>query len=63
VTPRQALEALYDAINGDGWTASAGWKGLNDLNTWHQVTATSNTVVTVVNLIFNNLVGEYTFIC
>jgi hypothetical protein len=56
-TEQIALEALYDATNGDSWTSSSGWKTGSDLNNWFRVTATSSTVVTAVQLTSNNLAG------
>jgi hypothetical protein len=56
---RIALETFYDATNGDSWTSNTGWKTASDLNSWVGVTATSGTVVTAVDLLSNNLAGEY----
>jgi hypothetical protein len=58
-----ALEALYDATNGDAWSTNTGWKGSTDLNTWFGVTATSSTVVTKVSLNTNSLAGVYGHMC
>jgi hypothetical protein len=52
-----ALQDLYDATNGDSWTINTGWKTDSDLNSWYGVTATSSTVVTVVTLQGNGLIG------
>jgi hypothetical protein len=52
-----ALETFYDATNGDSWTDNTGWNTASDLNNWFGVTATSSTVVTVLNLNGNNLAG------
>jgi hypothetical protein len=62
-SPEQiALEAFYDATNGDSWTTNTGWKTASDLNDWFGVTATSTTVVTAVAFADccsnNNLAGE-----
>jgi hypothetical protein len=52
-----ALQNLYDATNGDSWTNNFGWKTDSDLNFWYGVTATSSTVVTIVALQGNGLIG------
>ena len=50
-----ALEALYDATNGAGWTNSANWKTTN--NNWYGVTTNSDGKVTRLVLANNNLDG------
>jgi hypothetical protein len=57
-----ALEHLYDSTNGDSWTDGTGWKTGSDLNGWFGVTATSSTVVTIVDLGSNNLAGVCVYI-
>jgi hypothetical protein len=57
-----ALQALYDATNGDSWNTNTGWKTEADLNDWFGVTTpstvlASSTVVTAVILRANNLAG------
>ena len=66
---RQALIALYDSTNGDGWTDSSGWKtpplytdGFAMPGTeagWYGLTIDSGTQqVTQINLPDNNLTGS-----
>jgi hypothetical protein len=57
-----ALEHLYDSTNGDSWSSNTGWKSGSDLNSWVGVTATSSTVVTVVDLNSNNLAGVCVYV-
>ncbi|MDE0178161.1 MAG: hypothetical protein OXP36_06150 [Gammaproteobacteria bacterium] len=37
-TDRAALEALYDATDGENWTESTNWKSSAPLDEWHGVT-------------------------
>ena len=54
---RYALIALYNATGGDNWTDNQGWCTDSDLSTWTGVTM-SNSHVTKLELIENNLTGE-----
>ena len=54
---RAALEALYDATGGAGWTDSANWKTAAPLGEWHGVTTDAAGRVTEVNLFDNALAG------
>jgi len=66
-TEREALIALYQATNGDGWTNKDGWLNaagtdFNDPGTecsWHGVyCGGSGTTVIALTLTFNNLEGS-----
>ena len=54
---RAALQALYRATNGAGWTANTNWNSPAALNTWHGVTTDNAGRVTVLHLDNNNLSG------
>ena len=54
---RAALQALYRATNGAGWTANTNWNSPAALNTWHGVTTDIAGRVTVLHLDNNNLSG------
>ena len=55
---RDALVALYDSMNGDGWTNNYHWKtGFPCTDTWYGVTCTNNKV-TGLNLQDNQLTGS-----
>ena len=54
---RAALEALYDATGGDGWTNRTNWKTAARLGDWHGVTTAVDGRVTGLNLHRNGLAG------
>ena len=56
-TDRAALEALYDATDGENWTDSANWKTNTPLDTWFGVTTNAAGRVTSLGLRFNGLTG------
>ena len=55
---RAALEALYDATGGAGWTHSTNWKTTAPVGEWHGVTTDADGRVTGLHLNFNNLTGR-----
>ncbi len=55
---RAALEALYDATGGAGWTNSTSWKTSAPLGDWHGVTADASGRVTELKLGDNGLTGS-----
>ena len=55
---RAALQALYRATNGAGWTANTNWNSSAALNTWHGVTTNPDGRVVTLNLSNNNLSGS-----
>ena len=57
-TDRAALEALYDATGGPGWTENTNWKTSAPLDDWHGVTIdASSSRVTRLELRDNGLAG------
>ncbi len=54
---RAALEALYDATGGPGWTNSTNWKTSAPLGEWHGVTTAAAGRVTGLHLVYNGLTG------
>ncbi len=54
---RAALEALYDATGGDGWTNRTNWKSASALGDWHGVTTGAAGRVTGLDLHRNGLAG------
>ena len=54
---RAALEALYDATGGEGWTNRTNWKTASRLGDWHGVTTDAVGRVTGLNLHRNGLAG------
>ena len=54
---RTALEALYDATGGDGWTNRTNWKSASALGDWHGVTTGADGRVTGLDLHRNGLAG------
>ncbi len=54
---RAALEALYDATGGDGWTNRTNWKTAAALRHWHGVTTDADGRVTGLDLHRNGLAG------
>ena len=54
---RVALEALYDATGGEGWTNRTNWKTAAGLGDWHGVTTGADGRVTGLNLHRNGLAG------
>ncbi len=55
-TERNALIAIFDALNGDSWNDNTNWKNGGDESTWHGVTIVG-CHVTGLNLQNNNLIG------
>ena len=55
---RAALEALYDATGGPGWTDSTNWKTSAPLGEWHGVTTDTAGRVTRLELPANDLAGS-----
>ncbi len=55
---RAALQALYRATNGAGWTANTNWNSPAALNTWHGVTTNPDGRVVTLDLSNNNLTGS-----
>ena len=56
-TDRVALEALYDATGGAGWTNSTNWKTSAPLGEWYGVTTDAGGRVTELDLKENGLAG------
>ena len=54
---RAALEALYDATGGDGWTNRTNWKTASVPGDWHGVTTDADGRVTGLDLHRNGLAG------
>ena len=54
---RAALEALYDATGGPGWTDSTNWKTSAPLGEWHRVTTDTTGRVRRLELPGNGLTG------
>ena len=54
---RAALEALYDATGGDGWTNRTNWKTASAPGDWHGVTTDADGRVTGLDLHRNGLAG------
>ena len=54
---RSALEALYDAGGGAGWTDSTNWMTSAPLDEWYGVTTDADGRVTGVDLVDNGLAG------
>ena len=57
-TDRAALEALYDATDGPGWTDGTSWKTAAPLGDWHGVTTDASGRVTELRLGDNGLTGS-----
>ncbi len=55
---RRALEALYDATGGDGWTVGTNWKTAAPLGEWYGVTTGGDGRVTELLLPSNALSGR-----
>ena len=55
---RAALEALYDATGGAGWTNGASWKTSAPLGDWYGVTTSVSGRVTELRLGDNGLTGS-----
>ena len=55
---RAALEALYDATDGPGWTDGTNWKTAAPLGDWHGVTTDASGRVTELRLGDNGLTGS-----
>ena len=58
VTDRAALEALYDATGGTGWTDSTNWKTSAPLDEWYGVTTDADDRVSRLDLGGNELTGS-----
>ena len=56
-TDRVALEALYDATGGPGWTDNTNWKTSAPLGDWHGVSTDGNGRVRRLRLDRNGLTG------
>ena len=56
-TDRAALEALYDATGGPGWTDSTNWRTAAPLDEWHGVSTDTAGRVTRLDLPGNGLTG------
>ena len=54
----QALEAVYEATNGSGWTRADGWLGEENLGRWHGVQTDSIGRVSGLDLTGNGLTGS-----
>ena len=54
---RAALEALYDATGGEGWTNRTNWKTAARVGDWHGVTTDADGRVTGLDLHRNGLAG------
>ncbi len=54
----QALEALYEAADGDSWRRSDGWLEDENLGRWHGVQTDSVGRVSVLDLTGNGLTGS-----
>ena len=54
---REALAAIYEWTNGDGWRNNENWLGDGPLDDWYGVTADSTDRVTALDLSDNNLAG------
>ena len=54
---RAALEAFYDATDGQNWTDSTNWKTDAPLREWHGVTTDGAGRVTRLALVYNGLTG------
>ncbi len=59
-TDRAALEALYDAAGGPGWTRRTNWKTSAPLGRWHGVTTDAAGRVVRLSLRNNGLAGPLT---
>ena len=57
-TDRRALEALFEAANGDAWERSTDWLVNQSLGRWHGVTTDSVGRVSGIDLIANGLSGS-----
>ena len=57
-TDRAALEALYDATGGAGWTNSTNWRTSAPLRDWYGVTTDTAGRVTELDLNNNGLIGS-----
>ena len=55
---RRALEALYDATGGDGWTDGTNWKTAAPLSEWYGVRTGGDGRVTELVLLSNALAGR-----
>lgn len=53
----QALVALYESTNGNGWTNSTNWMTSEDYCSWYSVSCNANRVV-FLHLTWNNLSGS-----
>ena len=54
---KAALEALYDATNGDSWTTNTNWKSNKPLNQWYGISTNSQGRVSKIILLSNQLTG------
>ena len=56
-TDRDALEALYEAVDGEDWTENSNWLTNAPLNRWHGVTTNRSGRVIELDLSENELSG------
>ena len=54
---RDALAAIHEWTNGDGWRSSTNWLSEEPLDSWYGVTADSTDRVTALDLSDNSLAG------
>ena len=55
---REALVALYDALDGPNWSNNTGWCSDKPLGEWYGVTTNDEGRVSIINLSENRLKGE-----
>ncbi len=56
---KSALQALYNATDGDNWNSNTNWNSTEPLHQWHGVRVDSRTGrVTIIGLANNNLNGS-----
>ena len=58
ITDREALDAIYHALGGPGWTIGSNWLTSAPMGDWHGVTTDGEGRVTRLELAFNGLEGE-----
>ena len=56
-SPREALAALYESANGDGWQVATNWLTDVPLDQWYGISADSEDMVTSIALANNALGG------
>ena len=55
---REALIAIYDALNGDNWTNNTNWCSDKPVSEWYGIAIDDNGCVRGINLFQNNVVGS-----